>query len=73
MEHVYGVDFIRRSLDLHKFEKGGMDCLDYDLRHGGKIATVIRGSYVMPWGSNLKTSRGTVDLCYACMKLLYYV
>ena len=39
----------------------------------GKTATVNHGSCVMLWGSDLKTSRGTMDLCYACMNLLYYV
>ena len=61
------------SLDWHKFERGGTNCLGCDLRHNGKTATVIHGSCVMPWDSNLKTSRGFVDLCYACMNLLYCV
>ena len=73
VEHVYGVGFIRRSLDLHRFERGGMDSLGYDLRHNGKIATVIHGSYVIPWGSDLKASMGTMDMCYACMNLLYCI
>ena len=64
------VGFISRNLNLHKSERGGTDCLGYDLRHNGKIVTMIRGSCVMPWGLDLKTSRGTVDLCYACMNLL---
>ena len=73
MKHVCGVGFIKRSFDLHRFKRGGTDCLGCDLRHSDKTATVIRGSCVMPWGSDLKTSRGTVDLCYACMNLLYCV
>ena len=64
------VGFINRNIDFHKYEKGGTDCLGYDLRHNGKTTTVIRGSCVMPWGSDLKTSRGTMDLCYVSMNLL---
>ena len=73
LDHVCGVGFIRRCLDLHQFERGGTDCLGYDLRHSSKTTTVIRGSCVIPWGSDLKTSKGTMDLCYACMNLLYCV
>ena len=73
MEHNFGVSFIRKRLDVHKFDKGGMDCLGYDLRHSGKTATVIRGSSAMPWFSDLKIIKGIVDLCHACMNFLYYV
>ena len=73
IKHVCGVGFIRKRLDVHKFDKGGTDCLGYDLRHSGKIATVICGSYVMPWFLDLKTIKGIVDLCHACMNLLYSV
>ena len=67
------VGFIKRSLDLHKSKRGGMNCLGCDLRHNDKTTMVICGSCVMSWGLDLKTSRGTVNSCYACINLLYYV
>ena len=69
VEHVCGVGFIRGSLDLHKSDMErhillGLEDLDTTVSHGGCM---------MPWSLDLKLSRGTVNLCYACMNLLYYV
>ena len=50
-----------------------MNCLGCDLRHNDKTTMVICGSCVMSWGLDLKTSKGTVNPCYACINLLYYV
>ena len=64
-KHIYGVGFIRRSLDLHKFERKrhgllGLEDLDTTVSHGGCM---------MSWSLDMKLGRGTVNLCYACMNL----
>ena len=72
MKHVYGVGFIRQSLDLHRFEKGGMDCLGYNLRQSGKTAMVIHGSYVTPWGSNLGEKKaGVLWICAMHVRIFF--
>ena len=69
VEHVCGVGFIRGSLDLHRSDRErhrllGLEDLDTVVSHGGCM---------MSWSLDLKLSRGTVNLCYACMNLLYCV
>ena len=67
--HVCGVGFIRGSLDLHRYDRGrhkllGLEDLDTVVSHG---------DCMMLWSLDLKLSRGTVNMCYACMNLLYCV
>ena len=69
VEHVYGVGFIRGSLDLHRSDMErhrllGLEDLDTTVSHGGCM---------MLWSLDLKLTRGIVNLCYACMNLLYCV
>ena len=63
------VGFIRRSLDLHRSNRErhqllGLEDLNTAVSHGG---------CVMPWSLDLKLSKGTMNLCYACMNILYCV
>ena len=69
VEHDCMVGFIRWSLDLHKSDRE---------RHGllrlENLSTIVsHGNCMMLWSLDLKLSRGIVNLCYACMNLLYCV
>ena len=63
------VGFIKKSLDLHRSDRErnrllGLEDLDTVVSHGG---------YVMSWSLDLKLSKGTMNLCHACMNILYCV
>ena len=60
------VGFIRQSLDLHKSDRERHILLRLE-----NLDTVVsHGICMMPWSLDLKLSKGTVNLCYACMNLL---
>ena len=66
VEHIYMVGFIRRSLDLHRSKRERHRLLtpknlDTAVSHSGCM---------MPWSLDLKLSKGTINLCYACIYLL---
>ena len=74
-EHVCVVSFLKGRLVLHKSEIEAMGLLEFvDLGHSSDTTMVVLWELCDAVGPDLKASMDTtVDLCYACINILYCV